>query len=139
MKSNPSNTHIRQEYRQVSNLVQRYDTKEKAASISKLQSSDSKQFWWWANSVKRHRDVLPPLQSASGDVTDDTVKAGIFNNYFKSVFTVENLAGLDDLKSSITYLSPILDSITFTPEDVYQELIKLDPSKACCPDGNYDV
>jgi len=41
-------------------------------------------------------DVLPPLQSASRDVTDDVVKAGIFNHYFKSIFTAENLAGLDD-------------------------------------------
>ena len=67
MNSNPSNTNIRQEYRRVSNLVQsktRHDTREKAASISKLQSSDPKQFWRWAKSVKRHRDVLPPLQSA---------------------------------------------------------------------------
>ena len=31
-------------------------------------------------------------------------------------------------------MSPILDTVTFTPEDVYQELIKLNPSKACGPD-----
>ena len=57
-------------------------------------------------------DSLPPLHSPSGNVSDDT---SIADN-FKSVFTVEDLTGLGDLKSSISFLSPILDTITFTPE-----------------------
>jgi len=100
--------------------------------MSQLQSSNPKLFWRWANSVKRHCDTLPPLQSPSGNISDDT--RNIFNHYFKAVFTVEDLTGLDDLKSSTSFLSPILDTVTFTPEDVYQELIKLNPSKACGPD-----
>jgi len=50
----------------------------------------------WANLLNAiDSDVLPPLQSASRDVTD-VVKAGIFDHYFKSILTAKNLAGLDD-------------------------------------------
>jgi len=68
MKHNPSDIHVRQEYRHVSNLVRsktRHDTKEKAAAMSQSQSSNPKLFWRWANSVKRHRDTLSPLRGTS--------------------------------------------------------------------------
>ena len=83
----------------------------------------SKFYWQYYKAI----DSLTPVHSPSGNVSDDTSKA----DNFKSVFTVEDLTGLDDLKSSISFLSPILDTITFTPEDVYQQLIKLNPLKAC--------
>jgi len=66
----------------VSNLVRnltRRDSKDKAASMSQIRSNDPKQFWRWINSIKHHRNPLPPLQSASGVIIDDITKALIFN------------------------------------------------------------
>ena len=60
--------------------------------------------------------------------------AAAFNQYFQSVFTVEKLSNLGSLQSSITTQPSVIDCISFTPDDVFQELTSLDISKACGPD-----
>ena len=123
-------------YRTISNLVRtmtRCETKKRAIDLS--QSSPTiKKFWSWVNSVKRHRTRLPPLHSENTIITDDCAKADVFNKYFYSVFTDENTSNLEALQSSLTFLSSIIQSVTFTSEDVYYELTNLDTSKACDPD-----
>jgi len=81
-----------------------------------------------------HRASLPPLQSENGIVTDNCAKADLFNKYFYSVFTNEDTSNLETLQNSLTFLSSIIQSVNFTPEDVYYELTNLDISKACGPD-----
>ena len=67
-------------------------------------------------------------------IVDDDTKATAFNQYFQSVFTVEKLSDLNSLQSSITTQPSVIDCISFTPDDVFQELANLDVSKACGPD-----
>ena len=67
-------------------------------------------------------------------VTSAHAKADIFNKYFYSVFTHEDTSNLNTLRNSISFLSPIIQSINFTPNNVYNELVNLDAGKACGPD-----
>ena len=73
---------------------------------------------------------LNPLQKESL-IVDDDAKATAFNEYFQSMFTKGRLS---DLSSSLVNQSPVIDSISFTPNNVYQELVNLDCCKACGPD-----
>ena len=120
-------------YKCLSNIVRfktRQDTRNKVCTLS---GSPSKQFWSWVNSVKGHRAPLPPLLH-NEPVTDDYAKAEVFNHYFNSVFTNENMADFNMVNSSLVNLSPILETVSFSPDVVYQELLHLNVSKACGPD-----
>ena len=122
-------------YRTISNLIHtmtRYETKKRAIDLS--QSSTIKKFWSWVNSVKHHHASLSPLHSENTIITDDCAKADMFNKYFYSVFTDENASNLEALQSSLTFLSSVIQSVAFMPEDVYYELTSLGTSKACGPD-----
>ena len=70
----------------------------------------------------------------SESVVDDSAKADIFNHYFHSVFTQEDLSSLDSLKHSLKYCPPIISSVKFLPSTVCSYLQSLDVSKACGPD-----
>jgi len=65
---------------------------------------------------------------------DDDAKATTFNQYFQSVFTMKKLSDLSSLQSSIATHPSVIDCISFTPDNVFQELSSLDLSKACGPD-----
>ena len=65
----------------------------------------------------------------------DLTKADTFNKYFYSVFTHEDTSNLEALKTSSSFLSPFIQSVNFTPNDVFHELVDLDVSKACGPDN----
>ena len=119
-------------YKHLSNLVHfrtRADTSERWLLFL---PSNCKQMWRWINSVKGYRHPLPPLQ---GDylIVDDEAKATAFNQYFQSVFTDERLSDLGSLQSSLVTQSSIIDSISFTPDYVHQDLLQLEVSKACGP------
>ena len=123
-------------YKHISNLVRRKtraDAKQHVSLLSNLQSSNPKQFWRWINSIKGYRSPLPPLSSGQL-ITDNTAKAEVFNQYFNSVFTDESLSDLSSVKSSLNVQPSIITSVDFLPDDVYQELLQLNVSKACGPD-----
>ena len=135
MHQQPTPTN-KSKYRTISNLVcamTRCETKKRAIDLSQS-SSTVKRFWCWVNSVKHHRTCLPPLKLQDATVTDDHSKADMFNKYFYSVFTHEDTSNLRALETSSFALSSIIQSVNFTPIDVYQELVNLDVSKACGPD-----
>ena len=67
-------------------------------------------------------------------ITDDAAKAEVFNQYFNSVFTDESLSDLCSVKSLLDVQSSVITSVDFLPDDVYQELLQLNVSKACGPD-----
>ena len=58
----------------------------------------------------------------------------MLNNYFYSIFTDEDCSDLNSLITPDSEVSSIIQSITFTTQDVYQELMQLNPNKACGPD-----
>ena len=76
---------------------------------------------------------LPPLLEGDVPITDNCAKADLFNRYFYSVFTDEDCSDLNSLKL-FSEPSPIIQSITFTTNDVFQELLQLNPNKVCGPD-----
>ena len=120
-------------YHTTSNLVHamtRCETKKTATDL--LQSSSTvKRFWCWVHSVKHHCTCLPPLKLQDAAVTDDHSKADMLNKCFYSVFTHEDISNLKALETSSSALSSIIQSVNFTPNNVYQELVNLDISKAC--------
>ena len=123
-------------YKRLSNLVQfktRLEAQQLATSFSKSYSSNPKQLWRWINSVKGYRRPLPPLH-VDTLIVDDDAKATTFNQYFQSVFTVETLSDLSSLQSSIATQPSVIDCISFTTDNVFQELTSHDVSKACGPD-----
>ena len=58
----------------------------------------------------------------------------MFNKYFYSVFTHEDTSNLETLRNSLSFLSPIIQSVNLTTNNVYHELVNLDVSRACGPD-----
>ena len=69
-------------------------------------------------------------------IYDDTTKARIFNDHFCSVFTNESDFGdLTELSKCLHHYPLLASSLTFTEEEVCNELKALNPLKACGPDG----
>ena len=93
-----------------------------------------KKFWSFLNSVKGSRTLIPPLKHEDYLVTDDSVKANTFNQYFHSVFIKEVLSDLPSLHGSLQFKSHLIDSIKFSTQDVFCDLMNLKVGKACGPD-----
>jgi len=58
----------------------------------------------------------------------------MFNKCFYSVFTNEDITNSKMLENSSTCLCSIIQSVSFTLEEVHYELVNLDVSKASGPD-----
>ena len=130
LSSSPSPSLV-SEYRRVSNEVRsktRYDTKQFTESLCKDFSKDPKKFWNWVNSSKGRRDPIPALVDNNETITDDIKKAEVFNRYFYSVFTKEDMTEFSTLKPSMNFLPSLIDSVDFSPAIVYERLCDIDPS-----------
>ena len=134
--SSPSQ-YLLSKYKRVSNQVRnntRMDTKQFTESLCKNYSKDTRKFWNWVNSSKGHHNPIPAITDHDTTITDDTKKAEVFNKYFYSVFTKENMSHFDSLKSSVKFSPSLIDSVEFSPAIVYEHLCNIDASKACGPD-----
>ena len=58
----------------------------------------SRKFWNWVNASKGRCNPIPALTDNGLKITNDTEKAGIFNRYFHSVFTDEDMSLFPSLK-----------------------------------------
>ena len=137
MKRNSSELN-RSKYKAISNLVRsktRQDTVDYISALSVSYSANAKKFWNFVNSVKGFHQSPPPLSISGNHVSDDVEKATAFNQYFNSVFTTENCSGLQSLRESVKFNGKLIDSVQFTPENVYEELKSLQRDKACGPDN----
>jgi len=65
-------------------------------------------------------------------ISDDIEKATAVLN---SVFTTEDCSNLQSLRESVQFHDKLIDTIQFTPENVFEELISLQQGKACGPDN----
>jgi len=61
-------------------------------------------------------------------------KAKIFNQFFHSVFTIEDQSSLSELRQSLKMNPELISSIDFSVDEVHKELLSLQKDKACGPD-----
>ena len=76
----------------------------------------------------------PPLKHNDSLVSDNSDKATIFNQFFHSVFTIEDCSSLSDLRQSLEVHPDLINSIDFSVNEVHMALINLQKDKACGPD-----
>ena len=104
-------------YKAISNLVcsqTRKDTVARVANLSKSYFANSKKFWNFLNSINWRHHPIPPLKHNDSLVLDDSCKATIFNQFFHSVFTIEECSSLSDLQQSLKVHPDLINSIDFS-------------------------
>ena len=82
-------------YSRLSNLVRastRKDTQDYVQAISKSYFTAPKVFWSFVNRAKVYPSPLPAVDFNGSLIHDDLMKANIFNSYFGSVFTDEDVS-----------------------------------------------
>ena len=98
-------------------------------------NSRPKAFWRYINSrIKIHPNIAELLCSDGSTVCSDAEKATIFNEYFSSVFTVEDTTTTIPTVHSVCS-PPVIDSIDITPEVVLNKITNLQSGKSSRPDG----
>ena len=120
-------------YASVRNKVTLAIRKGKRSFESHLVSSfksNPKHFWKYVNNSSKVRAEIGRLKLPDGSLTSNSCEtAEALNNYFASVFTMEDLSQPPYPESIIPDIS--LSSITITPEQVFLKLSNLNPSKSC--------
>ena len=97
-------------------------------------STNPKYFWKYVNSKLKVKNYLGELQRSHGSFTKcDSEMVNILNDYFGTVFTVEDTGSIPSLgdRCSDNYLATVAISI----EDVWNQLITLNSGKSSGPDG----
>ena len=118
--------------RLVKSLVRRAKAGEEQR-VALACKDNPKEFYSYVNRHKV-RKPLGPLQDDTGElVTDKAGIARIFNRYFSSVFTDEDL----DLPAPVISYDgdEPLETVTVTENEVLDILVHLDPNKSPGPDG----
>ena len=138
-KSNENWTKYKQCRNIVANSIPKAKTNFEEKIVSEIKSNP-KNFWKY---VKQRTKPISGIQSLEDNdglmVTDDQIKAEILNNYFASVFTVENIDDLpsdDDIPPSCKNKNiPTLEDIEFDESTILKLLEQINISKAAGPDG----
>ena len=112
----------------------RQDTKTYTEEICQGFSKNPRKFWSWVNTSKGKHIPIPSIIDDGTRITDDTVKAEKFNQYFYSVFTQEDMSNFDSLKKSLDFAPCLLSTVKFLPQEVFAQLHSINVSKACGPD-----
>ena len=93
--------------------------------------NNNKKFWAYIKSLRKDNPSIPPLSLNGTEISDSLYKSDVFNNYFKSVFTIEDLQNLPDKGPSP---HPDIDNITISSFGIFKLLNKLNINKATGPD-----
>ena len=92
----------------------------------------TKRLWSFIKSKKKDQCSIPPIHCNDITITDSQGKSNIFNEYFTSIFTQEDLSSVPELNDSpFPEISPISVSV----DGVANLLQNLNPHKATGPDG----
>ncbi|KAF2354717.1 hypothetical protein FHG87_014528 [Trinorchestia longiramus] len=108
--------------------------RNKEITVAAQDKTNPKSFYKYVNDRRLKRDTIGPLIDFEGSTqTNNKSKAKIFNTYFTSVFTHENLTEITQPHA----LSPqeILSDGVFTVEEVEEQLSILNPYKSTGPKG----
>ena len=105
--------------------------------IAKESKKNPKKFWGYVNSKRKSKTNIPDLDKTNGKkshrTTNDTEKAELFNQYFKEVFTKEDLVNVPDVERKI--IDKMLEEVEITEEKVEKKLKKLNQNKSPGPDN----
>jgi Endonuclease-reverse transcriptase len=93
---------------------------------------DSKSFFAYVRSKERNKVKVGPLRDAAGSIiTDDKVTANILNDYFASVFTVENIDNIPVAEQVFIGLeSEYLSEISINEEIIFKKLSEINVNKS---------
>lgn len=112
-------------------ITARYNHEMKIASEIR---GNPKQFWKYTKSKVSSSQSMADLVDVQGNViNDDPSKAELLNDYFASVFTIEDMSNFPHIENRAGDHS--IGDIHLTQELVEKQLSKLNTSKAAGPDG----
>ena len=101
---------------------------------SKIESNP-KVFWRYINSNRKNKDGIAPLSTDNINFeTNNKNKADMLNNFFSSVFTVEDLNNIPDTTPGEKSNNCFISDIIVTEHAVRDKLLKLKINKSPGPD-----
>ena len=98
-----------------------------------LSKSTGKSPMYLLTRLKTHSTINALINPDGNIVHSDTLKVEIFNNFFTSVFTNENISSLPVFALDATV--PALSDVDITPDIVLEKLRIMQPYKSPGPDG----
>ena len=122
------------ECRKVKKLLRKakLETEERVAAVSNI---NQKEFFAYVNSSKPIKSSIGPLKDTGGNtVSDDRGMAELLNEYFASVYTVEDTSEIPSVPIVYQGNEP-LEKIEITEEIVLKKIGKLNAYKSAGPDG----
>ena len=120
--------------RNTAKLELRKAIRDYEAEIAKQAKRNPKAFYRYINSKLKTKTGIADLKDTDGKtVVDSDEKADMFNTFFSSVFTNEDLNNLPNSLPSGAYKE--LNKIVFNEEDVTKLLREVNPNKSPGPDN----
>ncbi|MGK2860350.1 MAG: endonuclease/exonuclease/phosphatase family protein [Chitinophagaceae bacterium] len=97
-------------------------------NLAKNVNNDSKSFYSYVRSKQRSKVRVGPLKDNTGNViSDNKTTADVFNKYFSSVFTIENLSSIPNPVNIFNHpMSESLTDLVISEEIVGNKLYNLD-------------
>ena len=120
MQSSTATNYIK--YRQQCNKVKAMTEKSIKAvekCVTDKAKSNSKAFWKYANSKRKCEIKIGDLIADSGSIIDsDDEKVDLFNSFFTSGFTKEDLSNIPTFHDRIKQKESFLTDINFSKKDI---------------------
>ncbi len=126
-------------YKKTSNTVRRLTRKDHCdhlEAISQQLVTNQRVFWRWLKNVRGGFIGIPNLKFMGKVFTAAADKAKVFNSYFCSIFTKENLSNLTSRRNLLqaSWSTASISDVIIDEDSVSEVLGRIDPSKACGPD-----
>ena len=98
---------------------------------SVIEANNPRSFYSFVNDKLKEKATIPPLQTDNGTFSYDYDKCNLFNDYFVSVFTIDN----GSLPSFPRRVDTSIASVNFPVDLVFDNISKLPNKLSKTPDG----
>lgn len=134
LKKHPENTDLKIEYNELSKKCRKtIHQHELIAENKMIESKSVGSLFKFCNKKLKHSSNVGAILDTNGNLLiEDCDKAKGLNNYFGSVYVVDN-GKLPTMQNRIN--NDVLNSITFDPDSVYKAMKRLKSKLTCDPDG----